>query len=143
MGGSYSEMGDATPNKRQREEPSELKVPHDLMGPCIVPIKRSIDRPNREFHTICHWIQTIRGDDEQILTTVEEEIVAFRNDAAEFPTTGLDKISEIDRGNELGRVVHMLLNAVIPLAEDIGGGGVRKRKRQPGVPTASALEIGI
>ena len=71
MRGSDSEMGDATPYKREREEWGERKeinneildkVPRDLNVYYIIPIRKIIARPNKKSPTIFQWLETRSGD---------------------------------------------------------------------------------
>ena len=117
MGASASERGDSTPNNRKRDGRKDLKerrqyqikYPRELMGSCILPIMWSIDQPNKKSPTISQWAQTSNGDGEQILPTVEREILTFQNNATVFTQSGLWEISEIARINGLEMALILII----------------------------------
>ena len=129
-------MGEREERKRQILD----KLPRDLNESRIIPIRWSIDQPNKKFPTIWLRLQICSGDGDKIISPVGLEIVSFHNDATLLIETGFRPISEIDWRDGLKRALLTLLNEL--------RFSFRRRyrrsahKRTPtGEQTASAQEI--
>ena len=80
------------------------------MAICAIPLRNARWRPNREFRNICNEIRNIEGHGDQILATLEDEIVEFQNDAVIATQGGLRDVLDGNRANGFGSPLYSFLN---------------------------------
>ena len=63
--------------------------------------------PNCEFHILCNEIRNSEGHGDQILVTLDRDVVKFHNDTVDSANGGLQEAPDGNRPNDLGSLLYV------------------------------------